>query len=200
MSPQVAPGSPGIGVRGYPDTRPPIRILVVDDNAINRLFLERVLGAFGECSCASNGLDGIKLFARALDEGRPYQLICLDISMSGVDGLDTLARMREIEADRGIVRHACCRIVMVTGMGDEAIVKRAALLSDAYLLKPIDRATLMRLLKKFHLLECSEPAIVLENCKRLSDEDRIGVVEVTALIGKLQASLERQQSAAKIRT
>ncbi|MDP3853103.1 PAS domain S-box protein [Phenylobacterium sp.] len=67
-----------------------VRILVVDDNAMNRELARAILGHIGaEVSEAADGLAAVEA-AQAL----PYDVILLDIRMPGLDGPATLARIR----------------------------------------------------------------------------------------------------------
>jgi two-component system chemotaxis response regulator CheY len=170
-----------------------MRSLIVEDNPVNQLFLSRILSKHGTCDAFSNALDGIKAFVKALDQGQPYQLVCLDVSMQGLDGMDALKRIRAIETERGIVRHECVRIFMVTAMGDPHIVKSAVALSDAYLLKPVDYSTLMACMKKLHLIEGKGE--VVEEFSRLVETDELSTSDLIRLSEKINSSLGRQRGA-----
>ena len=66
------------------------RVLVVDDNRMNRSLLEEELDDEGfEVRCASSGVEGIEL-ARSW---RP-EVILLDIQMPEVDGIETCRRLK----------------------------------------------------------------------------------------------------------
>lgn len=67
--------------------------LVVDDNEINRMILSDMLNDLGiEVVEAPSGYAAIEqLSARAFD------ILLLDISMPGIDGIQTLARIRELD-------------------------------------------------------------------------------------------------------
>ncbi|UTP40876.1 PAS domain S-box protein [Phenylobacterium sp. LH3H17] len=68
-----------------------VRVLVVDDNPMNRELARAILGQMGaEVSEAADGLAAVEA-AQAL----PYDVILLDIRMPGLDGPATLARIRE---------------------------------------------------------------------------------------------------------
>lgn len=167
-----------------------MRSLIVEDNPVNQLFLKRILSKYGDCHAHANALDGIKAFTRALDSGNPYQLVCLDVSMEGLDGVNALKRIRAIEAERGVFRHDCVRIFMVTSVGDEHVVKSAVSLSDAYLLKPIDHKTLVGTLRKLHLIDA--PSDCREEFEALCKKDQIPPVHLARLAQIIQESLDRQ--------
>ena len=69
---------------------PAKRILIVEDNEINRMVVSEILESLGhEVFEASNGHEGI---VAAQDEH--FDLIFMDISMPGIDGIETTKRIR----------------------------------------------------------------------------------------------------------
>ncbi|MFN3936367.1 MAG: PAS domain S-box protein [Gemmobacter sp.] len=68
-----------------------LRALVADDNATNRIILQAMLSALGiRCTLVENG-------SEALARWRPgeFDIVLLDISMPGRDGLSTLREIRD---------------------------------------------------------------------------------------------------------
>ncbi len=63
-----------------------MRSLVVDDELISRMLLQKLLAPLGECHIAVNGKEAIEAFLLADETRQPYDLICLDIMMPGIDG------------------------------------------------------------------------------------------------------------------
>ena len=76
------------------------RILIVDDHPLTREALSSLLGAHGfdVCGCASDGAQAILEAARL----RP-DVVLLDLSMPGLDGLGALPRLREAAPDSEVV-------------------------------------------------------------------------------------------------
>jgi DNA-binding NarL/FixJ family response regulator len=76
------------------------RILIVDDHPLTREALSSLLGAHGfdVCGCASDGAQAIVEAARL----RP-DVVLLDLSMPGLDGLGALPRLREAAPDTEVV-------------------------------------------------------------------------------------------------
>jgi DNA-binding NarL/FixJ family response regulator len=76
------------------------RILIVDDHPLTREALSSLLGAHGfdVCGCASDGAQAILEAARL----RP-DVVLLDLSMPGLDGLAALPRLREAAPDTEVV-------------------------------------------------------------------------------------------------
>jgi len=72
-------------------------ILVVDDNAINRLVAQRTLQAQGATVLlASSGAQAL-----ALLKAEPIDLVLMDCQMPEMDGMETTARHRTWEAESG---------------------------------------------------------------------------------------------------
>ena len=63
-----------------------MRILIVEDDFICRRLVHDILAPYGDCDVAMNGKEGMKAFKMALNAGKPYNLICLDIMMPEMDG------------------------------------------------------------------------------------------------------------------
>ncbi len=67
------------------------RVLVVEDNPINRLLFEEYLVAKGmEVKTAEDGQDALKALAR-----EPFDLVLMDVQMAGMDGLEAVGRIRQ---------------------------------------------------------------------------------------------------------
>ncbi len=107
----------------------PIRILLVDDHPLMRrgmrdlLAMEDDLQPVGEAGTGEEAL-------RLVDELDP-DLILLDLNMPGMDGLETLQRLREAKVD--------ARIILFTVSDDQSHVLEALRQgADGYMLKDMD--------------------------------------------------------------
>lgn len=73
-----------------PDLLTGKRVLVIEDNEINRMLLQDMLQDFGcQVALARDGFEGVSAAATAR-----YDLLLIDISMPGKDGLKTLHEIR----------------------------------------------------------------------------------------------------------
>ena len=72
-------------------------IVIVEDNADNRMLLDAILGELYELVQYENGADALAGLARSLPD-----LVLLDISLPGMDGNEILARIRADKSLRGL--------------------------------------------------------------------------------------------------
>ena len=79
-----------------------LKILVVEDEAILKTILIKMLQDIGNCTWKADGKTAVEEFEEALNSSDPYDLITLDIMMPEVDGLQALQKIREIEENNGI--------------------------------------------------------------------------------------------------
>ena len=86
VQPSVAEANAAEAVNG-------LRVLVVDDNPVNRELVNALLGGFGvEVLEAADGPSAIEAASM-----NPVDLILLDIRMPGMSGPETLARIRQTD-------------------------------------------------------------------------------------------------------
>ena len=103
------------------------RIVVIDDEANAAAALEEILHEEGyEVATAPDGAAGLTLL-----EGFEADLVLTDLRMPGVDGLEVLARVKEIHPD--------AVVVIMTAYGTVKTAVRAIKAgAEEYLTKPID--------------------------------------------------------------
>lgn len=128
-----------------------MKTLVVDDDLTSRLVLEEVVSQFGPVDACADGGEAVRAGIAALARNEPYDLICMDIMMPSMSGLEALQRIRKEEERLG--RPRVTRVVMITGSQDSEFVRQAfRSFCDAYIVKPIDAEAFLG------LLECLCPA------------------------------------------
>lgn len=121
-----------------------MRTLIVDDQPANRHVLQRMLAPFGPFTMAADGQEAVAALNRAWDAGQPFDLICLDIMMPGMDGHQALKTIRALEGSRGIRNDVRVKIFMVTAIHDSAVVNDSYCDGcTAYLTKPLDYRLLL---------------------------------------------------------
>ena len=85
------------------------RILIVDDNAGNRLLLQYNLEGYFEIDFAGNGLSALDKFTQ-----NRYDLILMDIHMPDMDGIAAVKAIKSFDTT--------ARIIMCSAMGQQAMV------------------------------------------------------------------------------
>jgi two-component system chemotaxis response regulator CheY len=131
-----------------------MRALIAEDDFTSRLMLQKLLAPFGESHVAINGKEALEAFRAAKQKRRPYDLICLDIMMPEMDGQAVLKEIRAIEEGTGIRPGRGVKILMTTALKDPKNVMSAFReLCDGYLVKPIDKAKLIKYLQELGLVE-----------------------------------------------
>ncbi len=113
------------------------RILVVDDNATNRMILNHYLGHWGLIvGLVENGQDALVELANSNTSGYPYDLIILDMHMPVMDGLELSRNLKKNPLFENIPR-----ILLSSGalLGDE---ERREMGLKHTLLKPVRQSQL----------------------------------------------------------
>ncbi len=129
-----------------------MRVLVVEDDFISRRLLCRYLQAHAECDVAVNGNEAVGAFKQSLTTGQRYDLVCLDIMMPGMDGQETLKRLRALEQEHGVAEAARSRVIMTTALEDNDNVMSAFdNACDGYVVKPIEKRKFLQTLQEIGL-------------------------------------------------
>jgi two-component system chemotaxis response regulator CheY len=131
-----------------------MKSLVVEDDRLSRTLLQELLSSLGEADAAENGKAGLEAVRDAMDQKSPYDLICLDIMMPGMDGHGVLRMIRVMEKSRGIREEDSVKIIMTTALADRKnVVEASRERCDAYLIKPVHKEKLYVKLKDLGLLD-----------------------------------------------
>jgi len=111
----------------------PGRLLVVDDNKVNRLLLGRSLEQQGHAVCfAENGRQALEMV-----RSQPFDIILLDIQMPEMDGYQALEQITSDIDLRDIP------VIMTTNMEElDSVVKCIELGAEDYLTKPVNQVLL----------------------------------------------------------
>ena len=124
-----------------PQTKQPIRILVVEDNLLSQKMLLKVLGKFGiEVGLAKNGLEALEK-ARAAE----YDLVLMDLQMPVMDGFEATKQIR-------LGRALDPKVPVVALTANDSPEDRLRATSagvDGFMVKPLEREQLIEVLRQF---------------------------------------------------
>ncbi|MBS1142092.1 MAG: Response regulator receiver:ATP-binding region, ATPase-like:Histidine kinase N-terminal [Proteobacteria bacterium] len=122
------------------------RILVVDDNQVNRKVAQAMLLKLGiQADAVENGLEAV-LVATSTASERPL-LVLMDVQMPVMDGLEATRRIRAWEKENAQSRLPV--VALTAGAFAEDYERCAAAGMDDFLAKPINRDELLKLLGKW---------------------------------------------------
>ncbi|KAJ1671010.1 response regulator, partial [Coemansia sp. RSA 25] len=109
------PEAPGLAPRTQAFIAPPIRVLIVEDNLINRNIMMRFLRHMNVLfDVATNGEEAVNMWTKAAEETRvngagtvvagkgPYHIVFMDIQMPIMDGISATKLIRRLERQKRI--------------------------------------------------------------------------------------------------
>ena len=132
-----------------------MKALIVDDTSVNLRIMVRILSDYAECQTANSGQEAIDLVTVSLENSKPFDLICMDIMMPGIDGIQSVKKIRELEANYTALKQP--KILMVTTIKDDAYVKKSIQAGcDGYVLKPVDKYNLLKHLEQLGILNAKK--------------------------------------------
>ncbi|MDA8387110.1 MAG: PAS domain S-box protein [Nitrospiraceae bacterium] len=110
------------------------RILVMDDDEMVRDVAMRMISGLGhEGESAENGEDAVRRFRQAMDAGRPFDIVILDLTVrGGMGGEQAIRRLREMDPS--------VKAIVSSGYSDSPLVSNyraygfAAVLNKPYVL------------------------------------------------------------------
>jgi CheY-like chemotaxis protein len=116
-----------------------LRVLVVDDNATNRLILHEMLENHRmQPQAANSAAEALRLLRHARATGQPFPLLLTDVNMPDVDGFTLVAQVRQEPQLRDAVV-----IVLTSGDRPGDKVRCTELGVAAHLRKPIKQSELL---------------------------------------------------------
>lgn len=113
-----------------------MRSLVIDDEPTARMQLRFLLESRGPVDEAPDAIAGLQRIRDAVADNDPYDLVCIDLSMPGPNGIDAIKMVQEVDKKLRQGKHT--NVVVVTASDEQKDI-RAALHQhvDGYLLKPV---------------------------------------------------------------
>jgi signal transduction histidine kinase len=159
-------------------TRP--RVLLVDDEVDFLSSLAQRLELRGlPVLTAASGLEALEILDR-----EPVDVVVLDVRMPGMDGIETLRRIKD--------RHPQVQVVMLTGHADlESSIEGMRFGFFDYLTKPVKLAQLMEKIDEAFSRRCGEEVEGRETFTDKRQEHMI-VADRLASLGELAASIAHE--------
>ena len=113
------------------------KILVIDDEKDLCFLFKKILTPEGyTVLTAQNGYDGIKI-----NQKSDPNIILLDLKMPGINGIETLRRIRKKDPD--------VIVIIITGYGDAETIREAEDLNVyEYMSKPFNNETVLKTIKE----------------------------------------------------
>lgn len=163
-----------------------MKILIVEDEFVSRMKLQKIIANLGDCEVVDNGEDAIKI---AMSENPP-NLILLDIEMPGIDGYEVCKRLKADTKTEDIL------VMFLTAHNEiESIARGFALGAVDYISKPFHKEEVKsRVMTHLSLKKMQEDLktknIVLENQikeielknEQLREKD-IQLIEMDRIVG-----------------
>ena len=127
------------------------RVLMVEDNDINRLILEQILYTLG-CGVrhATNGAEAL-----AALEHEQFDLVLMDVQMPVMDGLTATRALREIERLRELPRQLVIALTANALAGDREMCLQAGM--DDYVAKPVTIASVRTAMLRWLPAQLQQP-------------------------------------------
>lgn len=134
-----------------------LAILLVEDDFVARRALCGLLADRGECDVTADGREAVAAVAEAEAAGRPYDLICVDLMLPGLDGFETVRAIRALELNEAArrlgvggpkLRDQMRRdsvILITTSVDDPSAYLQACYRcgADGYIVKPVEKGRLL---------------------------------------------------------
>jgi PAS domain S-box-containing protein len=133
------------------------RILVIDDNEAASIVLIDLLEHMGlEVMAAASGEAALECIQQQAVVGKPFELLLIDWQLSGIDGVETARRIKELNIP-------LAHMVMVTGYDTDSLLPLAAAIGiNQVLLKPVNPAKLAEALMSFYANDAQPHSLGLE--------------------------------------
>jgi signal transduction histidine kinase/CheY-like chemotaxis protein/HPt (histidine-containing phosphotransfer) domain-containing protein len=141
-------------VRRVPSLPPSCRILLAEDGYDNQILITTYLVKAGATvKVVADGRQAVEEATAALAQGKPYDVILMDMQMPELDGYGATSKLRLMKYERPIVALTAHAMA-----GDRERCEKAG--CDDYLTKPVDRAKLVALVARYLGRPASPTSIV----------------------------------------
>lgn len=130
-----------------------IKVLLVEDNPTNQEVASGLLAKMGlDHDCAGSGYQCMEMLS-----GKYYDLVLLDVQMPGMDGYETVRRIRQLSGSGSSPRVPVVALTAHAMAGDRETCLAAGM--DDYLAKPISGQLLADVLERWLDARTSDPTL-----------------------------------------
>ncbi|MDH3355481.1 MAG: fused response regulator/phosphatase [Chromatiales bacterium] len=145
----------------------PLKILVTDDDLVNRMILSGMLTPAGhEVIEATNGREAVEKF-----EQESPDLILMDVVMPVMDGYEAVRQIKRLSADRFVP------VIFLTAITDEkGLAKCVDVGGDDFLTKPYNHVILMSKIRV--MMRMIEQYRTIQEHQRESEKEQIAAARV----------------------
>ena len=119
-----------------------VKVLIVDDNATNRLVVREMTSSWGLVPVeAVDGKEALAAMEKAFEAGGHYRLLLLDLQMPGMDGFEVAERVKASPLGSDV------EIILLTSVGQKGDARRCKELGiSGYLVKPVKQRELFEII------------------------------------------------------
>ncbi len=130
------------------------KCLIVDDDITTCFMLKMILEDHFVCDLAIDGEKALCSFDKAHLEDAHYDLICLDMNMPKINGLDVLKHIREAESALALSPDLETKVIIISSDNTPSTVLNSFFAGGAssYITKPIKRQKLLDELATLELI------------------------------------------------
>lgn len=118
-----------------------IKVLIIDDNTANRKLLARQIIYWGGIQeSGESGVKGLVLLHQAMERGKPFDIVILDMQMPDMNGIDLARLIHQNPTLHGT------KMIMLTSMGSQSYTDDLTKVGGIaiYLPKPVRRIDLYK--------------------------------------------------------
>jgi PAS domain S-box-containing protein len=151
-----------------------LRVLVADDNAVNRRILSEMLARWGmQVTLVASGESALTAMLHAAHLGTPFPLVLLDGMMPEMDGFAVAAKIREYPE-----LSAATLMMLSSAMPGETAARCKELRVAGYFMKPVSQHELLdEILAAVTGADQQEPAVDAAPVRRAANVRRILLAE-----------------------
>ncbi|MCB0337305.1 MAG: response regulator, partial [Bdellovibrionales bacterium] len=133
-----------------PSEREMLKVLVVEDNKVNQMILQKILESWGQSvELADSGVEALER-CKAQD----FDIILMDIQMPEMDGLEATRRIREFQRGKGKPYVPVIAVTANAFSEEKERYKEAGM--DGYVSKPLSKKEL-----NDEIVRCVSPTRIL---------------------------------------